>query len=80
MGIPAPPQGRRPEDIGQRADERKPLFAQANYELQARSEAVVCASKLRAKSELRMVGGVRFQSKERSDVARKRAMAGPHPP
>ena len=38
MGIPAPPQGRKPEDIGQRADERKPLFAQANYELRAKSE------------------------------------------
>ena len=80
MEIPAPPQGRRPEDIGQHADEQKPLFAQANYELRAKSEAVVCASKLRTKSDLRMVGGVRFQSKEQSDVVRKRAMAGPHPP
>ena len=25
-GIPAPPQGRRPEDIGHRVDERKPSF------------------------------------------------------
>ena len=71
MGIPAPPQGRRPEDIGQRADERKPLFAQANYDLRAKSEAVVCASKLRAKSDLRMVRRVRFRSNEHSDVARK---------
>ena len=63
--------GRRPEDIVQRADERKPLFAQANYELLVKSEAVVWASKQRAKSDLRMVGGVRFRSKERSDVARK---------
>ena len=38
MGIPAPPQGCRPEDIGQHADERKPLFALANYELR-----VICA-------------------------------------
>ena len=76
MGIPTPPQGRRPEDIGQRADERKSLFAQANYELRAKSEAVVCGSKQRAKSDLRMVGGVRFRSKKRSDVARKRAIAG----
>ena len=27
MGIPAPAQGQRPEDLGHRADERKPLFA-----------------------------------------------------
>ena len=27
FGFPAPPQGRRPEDLGHRADERKPLFA-----------------------------------------------------
>ena len=80
MGIPAPPQGRRPKDIGQCTDERKPLFAQANYELRAKSEAVVCTGKLRAKSDLRMVGGLRFWSKERSDVAKKRALAGPHPP
>ena len=26
-GDPAPPQGQRPEDLGHRADERKPLFA-----------------------------------------------------
>ena len=26
-GFPAPPQGRRPEDLDHRADERKPLFA-----------------------------------------------------
>ena len=71
MGIPAPLQGRRPEDIGQRADERKPSFAQANYELRAKSEAIVCASKRRAKSDLHMVGGVRFRSKEQSNVARK---------
>ena len=77
MGIPAPPQGRRSEDIGQHADERKPLFALANDELRAVSEAVVCVSKQQAKSDLRMVGGVRFQSKEGSDVARKRVMAGP---
>ena len=80
MGIPAPLQGRRPKDIGQCADERKPLFVQANYELRAKSEAIVCTSKQRAKSDLRMVGGVRFQSKERSNVARKRAMAAPPPP
>ena len=80
MGIPAPPHGRRPEDIGQHTDERKSLLAQANDELRAISEAVACASKRRAKSDLRMVGGVRFRSKERSDVARKRVMAGPHPP
>ena len=27
IGIPAPPQGQRPEDLGHRADEQKPLFA-----------------------------------------------------
>ena len=27
MGIPTPPQGQRPEDLGHRADEQKPLFA-----------------------------------------------------
>ena len=26
MGIPAPPQGRRPEDLGHQADKRKPWF------------------------------------------------------
>ena len=26
MGMPAPPQGQRPEDLGHPADERKPLF------------------------------------------------------
>ena len=71
MGIPAPPQGHRPEDIGQRADEQKPLFALLNDELRATSEAVVCFSKRQAKSDLRMVGGARFRSKERSDIARK---------
>ena len=81
-GIPAPSEAidvcfSRPEDIGQRADERKPSFAQANYELRAISEAIVCTSKRQAKSDLRMVGGVRFWSKEQSDIARKRAMAGP---
>ena len=59
MGISAPSQGRRPEDIGQRADKRKPLFVLANYELRAKSKAVVCISKRRAKSDLRMVGGAR---------------------
>ena len=59
-------EGHRPEDIGQRADERKLLFALANDKLRAISE-----------SDLRTAGGARFRSKERSDIAGKRAMAGP---
>ena len=89
-GIPAPSNvarrgwgfqlHRRAEDIGQCADERKPLFALANNELRAISEAIVYIRKQQAKSDLRMVEGVRFRSKERSNVVRNRAMAGPHGP
>ena len=51
------PQGRRPEDRSA-ADERKPLFALANYERKAR--AVVRFSERRAPSDLLLAGRVRF--------------------
>ena len=62
-GISDQPQGRRPEYLGHRADERKPLFG-----------------KRRAPSDKRSIlltaRGVRYWSKERSDVAKNRAMGG----
>ena len=40
-----------------------------------KAKAVVRFSERRASSDLRLAGGARFRSKERSDVVRKRAMA-----
>ena len=68
-GIPAPPQGRRPEDLGHQADEQKLFFAFANDELGAISEAF-CSRWEEA----------RFWSKGRSDVARNGAMGGQRGP
>ena len=63
MGFPAPPERHRPEDTEQMSESCRFLRKQ---------------EKRRAKSDKRSVlltaGGVRFFSKERSDVARNRAM------
>ena len=45
-----------------------------------KAKAVVRLSERRALSDLRMAGGARFRSEERSDVVRKRAMADPTGP